>query len=163
TGGGLFILREAAERLKQPITNVGGEGKDAFYLSSLPAFKPEAAIPLLLTREGPIPAFVPSVKERAAGLSVNAGMLGQERFAGRVWTFDYPGRRLLLRAPGDLPKHKEPQRVRLGFKADDAGKRLLNFPRLQVEIDGEQLDLLFDTGATTKLSATALAALRDGN
>jgi hypothetical protein len=88
-------------------------------------------------------------------------MLGQEWFGGRVWTFDYPLRRLLLRATGDVPGQKQEHKVALGFKSDASGKRVLNFPRIQVVIDGETLDLLFDTGATTFLSDTALAALQD--
>ncbi len=51
--------------------------------------------------------------------------------------------------------------MRSGFKTNANGQRALNFPRLQAVIDGETLDLLFDTGATTFLSDTALAALRD--
>lgn len=53
-------------------------------------------------------------------------------------------------------------RVALGFKEDENGQRVLNFPRIQVVIDGETLDLLFDTGATTFLTDTAVTALRDG-
>jgi hypothetical protein len=162
TGGGLFILRDAAERLRLPLTNAGGEGKEAFYLTSLPAFQPAATIPPPLSRTGRLPVYAPTPKEREQGLSLGDGMLGQEWFAGRVWTFDYPGKKLWLRAPGDLPKHKPQQRVTLGFKTDEAGKRLLDFPRLSVTIDGEALDLLFDTGATARLSPTAQAALRDG-
>ena len=161
TGGGLFILRDAAERLRLPLTNVATAGEEAFYLTALPAFNPMASIPLPLSREGRLPVYAPPSNERE-GLAVGDGMLGQEWFAGRVWTFDYPARKLWLRAPGDLPKHKPQQRIPLGFKTDEAGKRVLNFPRLQVTIDGEQLDLLFDTGATTRLSPAALAALRDG-
>ena len=47
----------------------------------------------------------------------------------------------------------------LGFQKDDAGKHTMHFPRITVRIDGEDLDLLFDTGATTQLTPAALAAL----
>ena len=161
TGGGLFILREVAERLHCSINNVGGEGANAFYLTSLPAFKPEAAVPLPLSREGRLPVWAPSAKERDTESPDYAGMLGQEWFAGRVWTFDYPHHQLFMRASGDLPKQDAAHRVTLGFKSDETGKRALNFPRIQVTIDGESLDLLFDTGAMTKLSDTALNALKD--
>ena len=159
TGGGLFIYREAAERLHLRMVNKGSDS-DPFYVAALPQFKPAFSIPPPLSREGQIPVFAPSAKEREASQFVVDGMLGQEWFAGRVWTFDYPRRRLLLRAAGDAPIGKG-HRIRLGFRTDDKGQRDLNFPRIQVSVEGEMLDLLFDTGATTALSDSALAVLRD--
>ncbi|MCI0691161.1 hypothetical protein L0337_04035 [candidate division KSB1 bacterium] len=161
TGGGLFIYRAAAERFELPIINIGGEGDEAFFLTSLPAFKPEAMIPLPESREGRLPVFAPAANEREAMMDFD-GMLGQEWFAGRVWTFDYPQRRLLLHASNEvLKKADDRHRVVLGFKTDESGARLLNFPRIQAMIDGENLDLLFDTGATTTLSDSALSVLKD--
>jgi len=161
TGGGLFIYREAAERLRLSTVNLGGEGQDAFYVAALPAFQTSAAIPGPVSREGRLPVWSPSASERQASGFIYDGMLGQDWFAGRVWTFDYPGRRLLLRAPGDVPGRNTKHQLTLGFKTDEKGQRALNFPRIQVLIDGETMDLLFDTGATTTLTDTALAALRN--
>jgi hypothetical protein len=90
------------------------------------------------------------------------GLLGREWFAGRVWTFDYPRHQLLLRSAGDLPPHSPKHRVALGFQTDSAGRRIVNFPRIRVLIDGDSLDLLFDTGAMTALTDSAHAALADG-
>jgi hypothetical protein len=159
SGGGLFVYRDVAERLRLSIINIGGAGQDAFYVASLPAFKVEATIPAPLSREGRIPVWSPPANERES--SINDGMLGQEWFGGRVWTFDYPHRRLLLHATGDVPRQNTKHRVALGFKTDANGQRALNFPRIQAVIDGETLNLLFDTGATTFLTDTALAALQD--
>lgn len=161
TGGGFFIYREAAERLRLTVVNIGGEGKNAFYVTSLPTFRAGSSIPPPLSRQGRIPVFTPSAGERESASFIYDGMLGQDWFGGRVWTFDYPRRRLLLRAPGDVPRQKPQHRVNLGFKTDDGGQRALNFPRIQVVIDGETLELLFDTGARTLLSDTAIATLRD--
>ncbi|MDX2033714.1 MAG: hypothetical protein SF339_23765 [Blastocatellia bacterium] len=161
SGGGLFIFREAAERLGLSIRNLGGEGDEAFHVAALPAFKAGAAIPLPESREGRLPVWAPPAGDRAANEFDYDGMLGQDWFGGRVWTFDYPGRRLLLRAPGDVPRHDAKHRAPLGFKTDASGKRVLNFPRVQAVIDGETFDLLFDTGATTFLTDAALASLRD--
>jgi len=68
---------------------------------------------------------------------------------------------LLLLADGDLPKQKERHRVALGFQTKNSGTRATNYPRIQVLIDDETIDLLFDTGASTRLSSDALAALND--
>jgi hypothetical protein len=51
--------------------------------------------------------------------------------------------------------------VTLGFQTDPAGKRSADFPRIAATLDGETLDLLFDTGATISLSPEALAQLAD--
>ncbi|HSN88450.1 MAG TPA: hypothetical protein VL025_16940 [Thermoanaerobaculia bacterium] len=97
-----------------------------------------------------------------SGQPREAGFLGRTWFADRVWTFDYPGRRLLLRSPGDVPAHDPAHRVSLGFQTGPDGRRTTHFPRIPVKIDGETLDLLFDTGATTALTPEALAAIGDG-
>jgi len=160
TGGGLFLLRDAVERLRLSMVNVGGEGKDAFHLAELPKFRADAGIPAPLSRGGRIPVWSPQTGEGGPSNFVGDGMLGQDWFGGRVWQFDYPGRRLLLLE--DRPAGNTQHRVSLGFKSDGTGKRVLNFPRIQAEIDGETLELLFDTGATTFLVDSALAVLKDG-
>lgn len=162
TGGGLFVTRDAADRLGLATENLGGEGAEAFHVASLPPFRADAAIPLPTSRAGRIPVYAPSPKEAASSLMRFDGMLGQEWFAGRVWTFDYPRQRLLLRAAGDVPDVDAAHRLPLGFKTDEAGKRVLDFPRVQVGVDGATLDLLFDTGAMTELTPAALAAVGDG-
>ena len=42
------------------------------------------------------------------------------------------------------------------------GKRTLSFPRIKMKVDGEEIDVLFDTGATTFLTDKALKELNDG-
>ena len=93
----------------------------------------------------------------AADEGPSVGMLGQAWFAGRTWTFDYPGQRLLWRVAGDLPAGS---RAAVYFRHGVLGR--LAYPRITVAIDGQEHELLFDTGATLFLSATALAALNDG-
>jgi hypothetical protein len=87
-------------------------------------------------------------------LSVD-GFLGQRWFADRVWTFDYPGRRLLFH--GSEPVASIPARcwVPLGFQTDSAGHRTLSFPRITAVVDGDTVDFLFDTGAMTTLTDSA--------
>jgi len=158
TGGGLFIFSDLVERLKLPTTKIEENGQ-TIELVQPPKFKEGASIPTPLgSRES---LFVLPSSQRDSFSQDWSGMLGQKWFAERVWTFDYPNRRLMLRANGDLPKNKNEHRVALGFQKNSAGKRTTNFPRIQVLIDGETLDLLFDTGASTELSKNALAALKD--
>jgi hypothetical protein len=85
------------------------------------------------------------------------GFLGQDWFARRTWTFDYPGKRLLLRATGDVPSG-----ARIPFHLPKPGPESAAFGRITIEVDGMPLDVLFDTGATTELVPEALAAIGDG-
>lgn len=48
----------------------------------------------------------------------------------------------------------------LGFKCDVSGKHETDFPRISAGIDGERLDLLFDTGAQTYLSSAGQNLLK---
>ena len=86
-------------------------------------------------------------------------MLGQSWFGGRVWTFDYPGRRLLWRAARDVPQTDPTHRVPLGFKWTLLGR--FDYPRIVVEIDGQRHHLLFDTGATLMPADAAKAIFPD--
>ncbi|HYP26724.1 MAG TPA: hypothetical protein VE262_08405 [Blastocatellia bacterium] len=158
TGGGLFIFSDAVEQLKIPILKMQ-EGGQTLEMVKLPEFSEGASIPAPLGNRGHL--FVLASARRDPLSQEWSGMLGQQWFADRVWTFDYPNKRLLLRADGDLPEGKDEHRVRLGFKADSSGKRATHFPRIQVSVDGEAVDLLFDTGASTELTETALAELKD--
>lgn len=158
TGGGLFLYRQVAERFGLQLVNAG-TASNPFYVTSLPEFRKGLSIPGPLTRQGRMPVYDPPAKEKETAGFTRDGILGQEWFAGRVWTFDYLRGHLYLRAPGDVPRNKS--RVPLGFKTDGHGRRELNFPRIQVSIDGEILDLLFDTGATTSLSGKAMDVLGD--
>jgi hypothetical protein len=88
------------------------------------------------------------------GLVVD-GLLGPTWFADRVWTFDYPHRRLLAHVPdaiGSLPPRCW---LAVGFQRDSAGHPTTNFPRITAVIDGDSVDFLFDTGAMTTLTDSA--------
>jgi hypothetical protein len=159
TGGGLIVFDDAVKRLDLKVQSIG-EGMSRIDYLVLPEFRPEASIPPPLGNEGHLNIMRP-VRRPGFPTEPMDGMLGQAWFAGRVWTFDYPGKRLLWYPDGELPPHDAKHRATLGFKKDEAGKRAANFPRLTATIDGEALDLLLETGATVTLSDSALKALGD--
>jgi hypothetical protein len=169
-GGWNMLLAPAADRLGLPREKAEVEGRtmetvawgDLAPGSPIPG--PISASPgngrlIVMPYEGEMRQMFPPT---GSGAPRESGFLGQYWFADRVWTFDYPGRRLLLRSPGDLPAHEPAHRISLGFKTGPDSRRVTHFPRIPVKVDGEALDLLFDTGATTRLSPAALAALGDG-
>lgn len=126
-----------------------------------PVFQTEFSIPAPLGSGGKL--FWLERKKGEELFSNYDGMLGQAWFANRIWTFDYPKKTLLLwnNAP-NLIENESTHKVKLGFRVSGNGKRALNYPRIQVEIDGEILELLFDTGATTFLTKQALDKLATG-
>lgn len=163
SAGGTFLFAHVADRLHLTTAEVpeGANGKTR--IAGLPAFKSGAAIPpplgipggrllVFQSKPGQIPRFFQPYD----------GMLGQQWFAGRVWTFDYPARKLLWRAAGDLPRHDARHEVKLGFRKVASGEREANFARLTVTIDGEAIDFLFDTGATNILPEKVLKEIGDG-
>jgi len=140
TGGGMFVLEGAAERLGLELE--AGE-KDSRF----------AKIPNVA---GDLPALpeklfvMAAPKEKAAGFA--DGMLGHVWFGDQIWTFDYGQKRLI---------HHEMKRampeshsVELKFLIKD-GSRQTHFPCVEAKIDGQTMPFLFDTGAQITLKEEA--------
>jgi hypothetical protein len=166
SAGALFLYEDTVGQLRlspETLKGASDDGRDLTVVA-LPRFKPEAAIPPPLggNYEGRVFVFPRRENAPQNSMSRTDGMLGQQWFAGRVWTFDYPNQTLLWRAPGDLPAHDKSQEVKLAFKARASGKRANNFARIPIEVDGETIDFLLDTGATNVLSEDALKQIGDG-
>lgn len=165
TGGGVLALYEpVVDSLALPVEErVTGSGP--VRLVPWPRWSDDAAVPAPGAAESATARLrVMPVQGSPAAIAGtgDAGFLGAPWFAGRVWTFDYPAERLLLRSAGDVSPPGAGSRVTLGFQSDSAGRRTSHFPRIPVVVDGDTLDLLFDTGATMVLRDSALAAMGDG-
>ncbi len=167
TGGGLFLKASAMARLHlttRPVTNpamlqeIGTGAREA----QLPPFAAGQGIPAPSLSGGWLPV-APAAFDggQLPGLSADDGLLGQAWFAGRVWTWDYPHKRLLLEEANWHPASNA-QRVALGFRTDAQGRRENNFPRIEIKVDGRTLPVLLDTGAMTVLTPAALKSLHDG-
>jgi len=150
TGGGLFIYASAAD--------AAGLEPDSGGFVTLPPFREDASIPPPLgTPDGKVFVF-----DGDPALDARSGMLGQAWFADRVWLFDYAARSLLLL--DTLPPWPDSAHAAaLSFRTDSSGARVMHFPRIRVEVDGDSLDLLFDTGATGILTESARAPLEAGD
>lgn len=160
TGGGANMLYQSTVRRLGLVPDTIGGGQQAALLIAPPAFSPDR----------PLPPFPPGPRGRAELLVVDpppglgeghAGFLGRTWFADQVWTFDYPGLALHWHPQGPT-RPSTGASVPLGFQTDSTGARTTHFPRLQAVIDGDTLDLLFDTGATVQLGDSAWRALGDG-
>jgi hypothetical protein len=156
SGGGTFLDQRAVERLALPTT----PGEDGMSLAELPPFAPARGIPPPLRNGGKIPVM-PAAAAAKNPMDTGDGMLGEAWFGGRVWTWDYPGRRLVLEGTGWRPDAGA-TRVALGFRKGSDGTRETNFPRIAITVDGKPIDVLLDTGAMTRLAPAALQQLADG-
>jgi hypothetical protein len=131
---------------------------------SLPAFQSGHAIPV----PGPVPIFgqrvvvgPPTDLFDTLMSARTVGQLGIEWYADRIWTFDYPRRQLLLRSALP-PRRSDELEIGFDYRTDTAGNVLGQTPRVAVEVAGDSLLLLFDTGATVWLTDSAMSVLRDG-
>jgi hypothetical protein len=163
SAGSIFLNTDLVAKLGLATETVKNESGRELTLASLPSFKPNASIPLPLgsAYDGRLFVFPPRQYPAPFVSEPRDGMLGQQWFAERVWTFDYPGKTLLWRAPNDLPAHDKAHEVQLWFKANASGKRINNFARIQIEVDGEPVDFVLDTGATNILSDEVLKQIGD--
>ncbi|MDX2209024.1 MAG: hypothetical protein SFV20_01550 [Sphingopyxis sp.] len=162
SGGGLLILADSAARFGLPLED-RDPGPGVYNTTTLPAFMPGHAIPAPLLRDGRLGVFAREGELGGDLMRGIDGLLGEAYFAGRTWTFDYLRRRILWRAPGDLPRVAAAHRVALAFKTDPAtGDRETNFARITVQIAGKDYPMLLDTGASNVLSPAALAQIGDG-
>lgn len=159
TGGGTAMLYpDAVARLGLAVDSLRADGETT-AVTDFPTLPAGSAFPL---PGGPFPGRLLIFPPTPTIHDGEDGMLGRVWFAERAWTFDYPAGRLLLRTPGDLPPHDPAHRVPLGFKVNGAGQRTMHFPRIRIEVDGDSLDLLYDSGASLGLTDSAYAALADG-
>lgn len=146
TGGGLFLIKSAAARVQW-----GDSSSLMLSAVAVDSFPDPRGAP-----NGHVQILEPPGNQ---ALEFD-GMLGQAWFADRVWTFDYVAQKLLLH-PAVPALEPSARTVPLGFLSDSAGRRVLAFPRIPIVVDGDTLQMLFDTGATGFLTASAMAAVAD--
>lgn len=157
TGGGLWLTSDVVTRLGLTTNVAGVQGADTIRSVALPAFRDGHWIPEPLGREGHVLFVVPASQTQKMGVGWS-GMLGQEWFDGRVWTFDYPRGKLIVH-PSSATLPRDPAHtVPLAFRRD-AGKAVNGFPRIRIAVDGDSLDMLFDTGATEQVPDSVVARL----
>ena len=148
TGGSLVLSKRVVDRLGLPYT-AHPQLRDAFGpdagATRMPPFGADQHIPQA-EHDAVVATDMPDEGWE--------GLLGASWFFGHVWTWNYPAGTLRLeadswRAPPDA------RIVPIRFKTDPDGTPNSGFPSFFVEIDGETLPMLFDTGAYTELTPEA--------
>lgn len=162
TGGGVFLFDDAALRLKlsvSGVTMVDYKGMAA----AMPTFADGKSIPLPKTEGDVIPIAPGPVRMRLSTLTKEIdGILGQAWFGDRVWTLDYPGKKLTWHEDGKASPGERMRKIPLGFRLNEKGERAMHYPRIEIEIAGKTHDVLLATGSTVGLTAEALKAVDDG-
>ncbi|RDI99157.1 hypothetical protein DVT68_11830 [Dyella solisilvae] len=146
TGGGgvdgLYLLRQAvAARLKLKAGHCVFDGGDV-PTATLPTYKQARGIPGPTSRCSGAMTY-----DDAHPISSADGLLGSSYLDGRIWTFDYPSKKLILQSEDWTPT-QDLHAFTLGFQKDANGGKLRAFPRVEIRVDGQLLDMLLDTGAT---------------
>ncbi|MFZ6011875.1 MAG: hypothetical protein ACOYXT_16155 [Bacteroidota bacterium] len=84
--------------------------------------------------------------------------LGQFFFLDKAWTFDYLKRQVWVNTPIAAKEANKRNVQKIGFKKDEQGKKIFGHPSMTIEVEGEILDMLFDTGATFRLTESSKKA-----
>jgi hypothetical protein len=71
---------------------------------------------------------------------------------GKAWTMDYLNQRVCVNTPLFKSEVGQANVQKIGFKKNKEGATIFAHPSMLIEIDGEIIDVLFDTGATMILS-----------
>lgn len=164
TGGGANLLcRSAAERLGLTIEPLKLDADEAAELGkdagkATPAFRGDS-IPA--NADGDASFLVADCSHGPMTSGMGEGLLSSRWFAGRVWTFDYAAHTLKMDgtdAPPPGVAHKTP----MGLRAASAQGPAFSMPRVTIRVDGRDLDVLLDTGATGHPTAAGESAQGSG-
>lgn len=152
-GSGLFALKASVvKRLgweARPCTSFG----EGLLLVDAPRLAHSLPSP---SRATPCHATTLVVPDENLGGENFDGILGAGYLPGQTWTFDYPHQQLWREASDWAPTHAQHETaMELPHDRDGHPSGL---PRIHLRIDGEDLPMLLDTGATAKPTAAGETA-----
>lgn len=78
--------------------------------------------------------------------------LGQNFFMGKAWTIDYKTQQIWVNTPIAIADALKPGVQKVGIKKNANGVPLYGHASMVIEVNGELIEVLFDTGATITLS-----------
>ena len=71
---------------------------------------------------------------------------------GKSWTIDYPNQEIWTNTPLGAKDLSNPDVQKIGLKKNEQGSVVFGHPSMEIIVDGEPIDVLFDTGASFVLS-----------
>jgi hypothetical protein len=162
TGGGFnAISKELYEIYKWP-TLLKIDGKDKVALSAMPNFQKGKSIPIGGINnymEGHL--FIESQENISKNSKVD-GFLGGRWHAEKIIKFDYINKSMSVYNSIDNVGIEQFHCLKLGFQKDDE-KYTTAFPSIEIKVLDTILPMLFDTGATARLSTEAKVILENNS
>lgn len=158
TGGGLNIIsKDLSDKYGWPIYEVK-DGDSSLYLTDMPEFTKDSTIPMAGLNnflEGRL--AVMEMKKLRQNIDYDV-LLGGRWHAEKIIDFDYPSKRVShLDALPDITKFNK---ISLGFQKNDKGSYTTAFPSIDIEVEGQAIPMLFDTGASAWPSEQVKELLR---
>lgn len=153
TGGGWNAIRSSvAQKWRLPVFNKTLDGK----------MSKRTPFPTVLLSQGlPKPFHEPAFEGKLVVVEddkmAHDLFLGSRWFAGKVWRWDYLAKMLSILDSSFSTQGFSATSMAFRDQPEEAYPK--HFPRVQITVDGEMLDVLFDTGAAAKISSHAKAAL----
>ena len=145
TGGGRVMAQSAVRKMGIiPDTTFVERGKTVQMVDLAPYFQKQGL---------PAPVAPHMAVTEFSGES--EGLLGSSWFADKVWNFDYQNKTLAIVQKIKWSKAMTKHTVNLGFQKDKAGQKTTHFPRIPMVVEGDTLQVLFDTGAMANLNQEA--------
>ncbi|KAF1006880.1 MAG: hypothetical protein GAK28_02199 [Luteibacter sp.] len=138
-GSGLVIWETEARRLGlKAATCPGFDGG----MVEPPVFAKDSVLPSVARGCGKFGVSPGGVMTPMTGGQVSGWYL-----SAHTWTFDYPAHRLVLEA-SDWKPDAAAEALPIGLVMNAKGEIGIPYPRITLDVAGERIDLLLDTGAT---------------
>lgn len=99
-----------------------------------------------------IPPMDNEIKLITGSMSEMDAFFGQNFFMGKAWTIDYINQSILMNTPLAESDTSNPNVQKIGFKKNNNHENIFGHPSMFIELDGEIIYVLFDTGASIFLS-----------
>jgi len=147
-GSGMYVLTPKTLARLHLTMQTCKLGDSSVQVVTVPDFKPGFALP--------------RPEHSACGYMalVNAAVddtLGAGYLPDHIWTFDYPRQRLILESSAwkwSASTHP----AMMSFPTNPYAQRLSGLPRIVIKVDGQDVDMLLDTGATAHPSTVGKRA-----
>jgi len=162
TGGGWNVIsKELQQNYKfKTITKKSENGN--YTLSEMPHFIQGKSIPtggINNFMEGYL--FIKNKEEISSFRNID-GLLGGRWHAEKIINFDYINQKMSILESISEINLKKYDEIKLGFQKHN-GVYTSAFPRIEIKVLGKALPMLFDTGATARLSAKAKQVLKNNS
>lgn len=156
TGGGMNFTTAGADKLGVDYTIPANPAQEPAGSTAWPAYTGAwVPPPKSMPEDAGLPILV-----APPGMDFD-GMLGAAWHGSRTWEWDYRAGTLRLMPDGVLAQADPAHMLEVGFQTGEDGAQTTHFPRVPARIDGEELQFLFDTGATFQLDEAAATTLGD--